>query len=45
MVVPWGLVIALAVFLAWAKWTQSRAVYRSLWIVAAGIMLLIGLVL
>ena len=45
MVIPWGLVIALAVFLVWAKWTQSRAMYRLLWIVAACIMLLIGLVL
>ena len=45
MVIPWGLVIALAVLLAWAKWTQSRVMYRSLWVVAAGIMILIGLVL
>jgi hypothetical protein len=31
--------------LAWAKFTQSWRVYRSLWLVAAGIMLLIGLAL
>ena len=38
-------VAAWAALLTWAKWTQSRRVYRALWFVAATIMILVGLAL
>lgn len=40
-----SLVLLFAVTLAWAKWTQSRRVYRALWFVAGGTLFLIGLAL
>ena len=39
------LLVAWAGGLAWAKRTQSRRIYRALWIVAAMVMFAIGLVL
>ena len=38
-------VAGFALALAWAKYTQSRRVYRALWIVAALVVFLVGLAL
>lgn len=42
-----GLAVAVlfGVALTWARWTQSRRVYRALWVVAAGTLFVVGLVL
>jgi hypothetical protein len=40
-----GLLVAFALTLAWAQFTQSRRVYRALWAVAAGTVFLVGLAL
>ena len=45
MWIGWLFVAAWAVGLSWARWTQSRRVYKALWCVAAMTVFLAGLVL
>lgn len=45
MWIVWAVLVVWAAGLAWAKRTQSRRVYKALWAIAAGTMILIGLAL